>query len=71
MSSVDDRPRELLIRTERDEGDRIRPSVKDAGVGFYPQAVDRLFEAFYTTKKIIGQLLDYRELSWPSGGDTK
>ena len=50
MSSVDDRPRELLIRTEREEGDRVQLSVKDAGVGFEPQAADRLFEAFYTTK---------------------
>lgn len=50
MSTVDDRPRELLIRTERDEGDRVRLSVKDAGVGFQPQAADRLFEAFHTTK---------------------
>jgi len=50
MSTVDDRPRELLIRTERDEGDQVRLSVKDAGVGLDPQAVDRLFEAFYTTK---------------------
>ena len=24
MSTVDDRPRELLIRTERDEGDQVR-----------------------------------------------
>jgi C4-dicarboxylate-specific signal transduction histidine kinase len=36
MSGVDDRPRELLIRTECDEGDRVRLSVKDAGVGFTP-----------------------------------
>jgi PAS domain S-box-containing protein len=50
MSSVDDRPRELLIRTKREEGDRVQLSVKDAGVGFEPQAADRLFEAFYTTK---------------------
>jgi len=50
MSNVDDRPRELLIRTEREEGDRVRLSVKDVGVGFEPQAADRLFEAFYTTK---------------------
>jgi PAS domain S-box-containing protein len=50
MSNVDDRPRELLIRTEREEGDRVQLSVKDAGVGFEPQAADRLFEAFYTTK---------------------
>ena len=50
MSAVDDRPRELLIRTERDEGDRVRLSVKDAGAGFKPEATERLFEAFYTTK---------------------
>jgi hypothetical protein len=29
---------------------RVRLSVQDAGVGFDPQAADRLFEAFYTTK---------------------
>jgi PAS domain S-box-containing protein len=50
MSAVDDRPRELLIRTEREEGDRVRLSVIDAGVGFTAQAADKLFEAFFTTK---------------------
>jgi signal transduction histidine kinase len=50
MSSVDDRPRQLLIRTERDEGDRVSFTAEDAGTGFDPQAVDRLFEGFYTTK---------------------
>jgi PAS domain S-box-containing protein len=50
MSNVDDRPRQLVIRTELDEGDCVRLTVQDAGVGFDPQAVDRLFKAFYTTK---------------------
>jgi signal transduction histidine kinase len=50
MSGVDDRPRQLVIRTERDEEDRVRLSVRDTGVGFEPQGVDRLFDAFYTTK---------------------
>ena len=50
MSDVDDRPRQLVIRTERDEDDCVRLTVQDAGVGFEPQDVDRLFEAFYTTK---------------------
>jgi signal transduction histidine kinase len=50
MGAVTDRPRELLIRTERDEDDRVRLTVKDAGVGFSPHAADRLFESFYTTK---------------------
>ncbi len=49
MSGVDDRARLLLIRTER-EGDHARLSVRDAGVGLDPQAVGRLFEAFYSTK---------------------
>jgi PAS domain S-box-containing protein len=50
MSGVDDRPRQLVIRTARDEDDRVRLTVRDTGVGFDPQAVDRLFDAFYTTK---------------------
>jgi PAS domain S-box-containing protein len=50
MSGVEDRPRLLVIKTERDEGDRVRLTVRDAGVGFDPQAVEQLFDAFYTTK---------------------
>jgi PAS domain S-box-containing protein len=50
MSGVDDRPRQLLIKTEPDEGDQVRLTVQDAGVGFDSQVVDRLFEPFYTTK---------------------
>ncbi|GEP57622.1 PAS domain S-box protein [Reyranella soli] len=50
MSDVDDRPRQLSIKTERDEDDHVRLTVQDAGVGFSPQDADRLFDAFYTTK---------------------
>lgn len=50
MSTIDDRPRDLLIRTERDEGNQVRLSVQDSGVGFTQQAADKIFEAFYTTK---------------------
>ena len=50
MSTVDDRPRDLLIRTEREEDDSVRLSVKDAGVGFDPHTMNKLFEAFYSTK---------------------
>ncbi|HEY6158826.1 MAG TPA: ATP-binding protein [Gemmatimonadales bacterium] len=50
MSDVDDRPRELVIRTAPDEGDRVRLTVQDAGVGFEQHAVDKIFEMFYTTK---------------------
>jgi C4-dicarboxylate-specific signal transduction histidine kinase len=50
MSGVEDRPRQLVIKTEREKGDRVRLTVQDAGVGFEPQNADRLFETFYTTK---------------------
>ena len=51
MVGVDNRPRQLLVTTERDEGDRVRLSVKDVGTGFAPQDAEKLFEAFHTTKK--------------------
>ena len=50
MVGVRDRPRQLLIRTEREAGDRVRLTVRDAGIGFDPQSNDKLFDAFYTTK---------------------
>jgi C4-dicarboxylate-specific signal transduction histidine kinase len=50
MSAVEDRPRQLLIKTEREEDDRVRLTVQDTGAGFDPQAASRLFESFYTTK---------------------
>lgn len=50
MTTVDERPRELLIKTERDEADQVRLSVKDVGVGFDAQAAGSLFQPFYTTK---------------------
>jgi PAS domain S-box-containing protein len=50
MMGVDDRPRDLLIRTEREHPDRVRVTVRDAGVGLDRQSIDKLFDAFYTTK---------------------
>jgi signal transduction histidine kinase len=49
MRDVNDRPRDLLVRADTEEG-RARLVVKDAGVGFAPQDAERLFDAFYTTK---------------------
>jgi len=49
MSRVDDRPRQLVIRTER-ERDGARLTVQDAGVGIEAHGVEKLFEPFYTTK---------------------
>lgn len=50
MSTVDDRPRRLLIRTEPDENDDVRLTVQDVGVGLGSEDVGRLFQSFYTTK---------------------
>jgi signal transduction histidine kinase len=50
MSVVSDRPKGLVIRTEREQGDRVRLTVQDSGVGLAQHGVDRIFEAFYTTK---------------------
>jgi signal transduction histidine kinase len=50
MGGVDDRVRELTVRTEREGGDRVRVTVRDTGVGVDAQRIERLFDAFYTTK---------------------
>ena len=50
MSTINDRPRDLLIRTEPDDNDSVRLSVGDVGIGFEPHSADKLFDAFYTTK---------------------
>ena len=50
MAGVHDRPRQLVITTERDEGNGVRLSVRDAGVGVDPENINKLLEAFYTTK---------------------
>jgi signal transduction histidine kinase len=50
MVGVDDRPRQLLIRTERDDENRVRMCVRDTGVGVDPESRNKLFDALYTTK---------------------
>jgi C4-dicarboxylate-specific signal transduction histidine kinase len=53
MSAVEDGHRELAIRAQTHEVDAapgILVAVRDAGVGIGPDGLDRLFDAFYTTK---------------------
>jgi signal transduction histidine kinase len=50
MSGVDDRPRQLVIRTSVDEDDGVCVSVQDAGVGIDPSRMGKLFEPFYSSK---------------------
>jgi PAS domain S-box-containing protein len=51
MGAVADRPRELVIETKREDAERVRVAVRDVGVGLDPDAIHRLFDAFYTTKQ--------------------
>ncbi len=50
MRQIEDRRRELLVRTELDGTVGVCLSVQDVGVGLQPDEIDKLFEAFYTTK---------------------
>jgi signal transduction histidine kinase len=50
MADVQERPRQLVIRTERDIGDGVRVDVRDVGVGVDPKNMSTLLDAFYTTK---------------------
>jgi signal transduction histidine kinase len=49
MSEVNDRQRLVILRTRAD-GEGVRLSVQDAGIGFAPEDTERLFQAFYSTK---------------------
>ena len=49
MAPITDRPRELKIQSRR-EGDQVLVAVEDSGIGIDPGQVDRLFNAFFTTK---------------------
>jgi PAS domain S-box-containing protein len=49
MSSVEEGARELLIGTEQDRAG-VLVAVRDSGPGIDPAHLDRVFDAFYTTK---------------------
>jgi C4-dicarboxylate-specific signal transduction histidine kinase len=50
MGAVEAGPRELLISTEQTEANGVLVAVRDSGPGVDPEHVERVFEAFYTTK---------------------
>jgi PAS domain S-box-containing protein len=49
MSSVSERPRELLVRTRNVE-DQAQVTVEDSGRGLDPNGMEKIFDPFYTTK---------------------
>ncbi len=49
MITVEDRARELVIKTQNDEG-QVRVEVQDSGIGLHRETMQKIFEAFYSTK---------------------
>jgi signal transduction histidine kinase len=50
MSSVSQWQRELLVATAKDGSGGVLVTVRDSGIGLDSTSLERLFEAFYTTK---------------------
>jgi C4-dicarboxylate-specific signal transduction histidine kinase len=50
MASASGGPRELLIRSRPYESDKALVAVQDSGVGLEGQDLEKIFDAFYTTK---------------------
>jgi signal transduction histidine kinase len=50
MTSVSERPRELLVRSHQQRPSEVVVVVQDNGKGIDPYHFDRLFSAFFTTK---------------------
>jgi signal transduction histidine kinase len=50
MAAVSDRPRELLIQSHAYKSDHVLIAVQDCGVGIIPEDLEKVFNAFYSTK---------------------
>ena len=50
MSAIDNLQRQLIITTAKAEPDNVSVAVQDSGPGIDPTNLERIFEAFYTTK---------------------
>ena len=50
MAEIVDRPRTLQVTTDRGGDASVRLTVRDVGTGVDPENLEKLFEAFYTTK---------------------
>ena len=51
MGAAGGGPRELVVTTRKDQVDKLQVTIQDSGIGFEPQNVEKIFDAFYTTKR--------------------
>lgn len=50
MAAIEDRPRTLRVQTQIEGSESVKLLVQDCGVGLDPRGIEKLFEAFHTTK---------------------
>ena len=75
MGSVQERPRELLISTEQTQTNGVLLAVHDSGPGIDAKHLERVFQAFYTTKSrpLVPQFQTYvpsSRMTWPEAHQT-
>ena len=50
INAANESPREVLIRSSRDQSDGVEVAIHDTGIGLERSNIDHLFDAFHTTK---------------------
>jgi signal transduction histidine kinase len=50
MASIKDRPRELKVSVSESADQTVVVSIRDSGVGIDPRQIDKVYDAFFTTK---------------------
>lgn len=50
MASVNDRPCELTVSAEKSSNEEVLVSIRDSGIGIDLNKIDRIYDAFFTTK---------------------
>jgi C4-dicarboxylate-specific signal transduction histidine kinase len=50
MAGIEDRPRTLRVQTQIHGANSVKLLVQDSGIGLDPHSIEKLFQAFHTTK---------------------
>jgi signal transduction histidine kinase/ligand-binding sensor domain-containing protein len=51
MAGIEGREKMIRVQTQLEGGDKVKLLVRDSGVGLDPRGIEKLFEAFHTTKE--------------------